>query len=180
MELKAESKNYNSESEKAIRKAIRSEAEALAGLLTERGLFVTTAESLTGGMISASLVDIPGSSNWFSDGFVTYSNEAKIKRLGVDAETLSRETAVSAPVARMMAAGALKMSGADFAVAVTGLAGPGADEFGRNPGLVYIGIACRGGTASKEYMFSGTRLEIRRKTNLEALILLKTMVQNLS
>ena len=151
---------------------IHSEAETLAALLTERGLFVTAAESLTGGMISSSLVDIPGSSNWFSDGFVTYSNESKIKRLGVDAQTLVRETAVSAPVARMMAAGALEKSGADFAVAVTGLAGPGADEYGRPAGLVYIGIAFRGGTASKEYAFSGTRADIRKKTNREALILL--------
>ena len=159
---------------------IRSEAETLAKLLTQRGLFVTTAESLTGGMISSSLVDIPGSSNWFSDGFVTYSNEAKIKRLNVDAGTIARETAVSAPVARMMAAGALKQSGADFAVAVTGLAGPGPDEFGRDAGLVYIGIAFKGGTASKKCSFSGSRLDIHKKTNREALVLLKTMVQILS
>ena len=114
----------------ALELRIRAAAEEIAWLLTLRGQFVTAAESLTGGMICASLVDIPGSSNWFSDGFVTYSDSAKARRLGVDPALIAEKTAVSSQVGLAMAQGALIESGADYAVAVTGLAGPFFDENG--------------------------------------------------
>lgn len=164
----------------AIELKINNEIKALAEMLIDSGSIVTTAESLTGGMIASSFVDVPGSSGWFSNGYVTYSDAAKVNMLGVDSNLIARETAVSPNVAIEMAKGALKASGANFAVAVTGLAGPGADELGRDAGLVYIGIACKFGASVREYRFSGSRREIRKKTNLEAVLSLKKIVQNFS
>lgn len=138
---------------------------------------ITAAESITGGMISSSIVDVPGSSGWFKYGFVTYSDEAKHNVLGVNCELLKRESAVSENVAAEMAIGALKRSGADYAIAVTGLAGPGLDELGRAPGLVYIGVANEKGVRVKKFNFSGNRNEIRRKTNLSALRMAAELVK---
>lgn len=149
----------------------------LADMLILKGATITTAESITGGMIASSIVDVPGSSNWFKYGFVTYSDEAKHNVLGVSAELLKRESAVSGSVAEEMAIGALKRSGADYAIAVTGLAGPGLDELGRAPGLVYIGAANEKGVRVKKFNFSGNRNEIRRKTNLSALRMAAEMVR---
>ncbi len=161
-----------------IDELIDSQVRELAEELVEAGGTVTAAESLTGGMICSSFVNVPGSSRWFCEGFVTYSDTAKHELLGVDEGTLKTCTAVSERVAGQMAIGAMQRSGADFAVAVTGLAGPGADEYGREPGLVYIGIACEHGYAVKECHFEGDRMYIRRKTNLEAVQMLKRMVRN--
>ncbi len=171
----------------ALDARIRENAEWIARFLTENHRFVTAAESLTGGMISASLVDIPGSSNWFSDGFVTYSDGAKAKRLGVDPILISRKTAVSAEVGLAMAWGALERSGADYAAAVTGLAGPFFDENGaeyplppcHEPGLVFVACACAAGAAVRLFVFTGSRTAIRKKTNLAALVMLKKMMQNM-
>lgn len=154
---------------KQYRNALNSTKERLAKWLVLRRATITTAESITAGMISSSIVDVPGSSGWFKYGFVTYSDEAKHNVLGVSRELLERESAVSESVAKEMAIGALKRSGADYAIAVTGLAGPGLDELGRAPGLVYIGVANAKGVRVKEFNFSGNRNEIRRKTNLSAL-----------
>lgn len=170
----------------ALELRIRAAAKEIAWLLTLRGQFVTAAESLTGGMICASLVDIPGSSNWFSDGFVTYSDSAKARRLGVDPALIAEKTAVSSQVGLAMAQGALIESGADYAVAVTGLAGPFFDENGESyplppehePGLVYIACACRYGAAVVRRIFTGTRAVIRKKTNLAALLALKKLMQS--
>lgn len=157
-------------------KAIHEAIEELIPLLLGDNFIVTTAESLTGGMIASNFVDFPGSSHWFTHGFVTYSDEAKHSMLGVDSELISRETAVSRLVAAEMAVGALRKSGADFALAVTGLAGPGKDELGRSAGLVYIGIAAKCGYAVREFQFSGDRGEIRRRTNLEAVRMLTELI----
>ena len=165
---------------------IRRTNTELARMLTRRGQFVTAAESLTGGMICSSFVDIPGSSDWFSDGFVTYSNEAKIMRLGVPYMLISKHTAVSSEVAMAMAQGALHRSGADYAVAVTGLAGPFEDENGvpypmdprHERGLVFVAAAYAGGACVRRCVFSGNRTEVRKKTNRQAVIMLKKLVQS--
>ena len=169
-----------------IAERINGHIRALARLLTERGETVTAAESLTAGMISASFADVPGCSDWFSHGFVTYSDRAKAELLGIDPELIARETAVSADVGIRMAEGALKRSGADYAVAVTGLAGPFADENGvpyplgprHEPGLVFVSGATKRGAVVKRCIFTGDRASIRRQTVLEAVLLLKNMVQN--
>lgn len=161
-----------------IERQIESRVSALADAALEKGAFVCVAESLTGGMIAASLVDKPGSSMWFKEGFVTYSNEAKINRLGVNPLIIDKQTAVCADVAAEMAVGALRSSGADASVSVTGLAGPGEDELGRAPGLVYIAAACSAGFVVRRFEFSGDRKAVRKKTNSEAVKILKIIVQN--
>lgn len=108
-----------------------------------QGLHLATAESCTGGMISAALTAVPGSSDVFDRGFVTYSNAAKTDMLGVQPATLAEHGAVSEPVAREMAEGALAHSLADLAVSVTGIAGPGGSEF-KPEGRVCFGLARRG------------------------------------
>jgi nicotinamide-nucleotide amidase len=110
-----------------------------------RGLRVATAESCTGGLVAALLTEIPGSSAVVEAGFVTYSNEAKAAMLGVPADLLEAHGAVSEPVARAMAEGALARSGADVAVAITGIAGPGGATATKPVGLVHFGLAVRGG-----------------------------------
>jgi nicotinamide-nucleotide amidase len=115
-----------------------------AGHILERarakGWRIATAESCTGGMVSASLTDVPGSSDVFDRGFVTYSNAAKNEMLGVSLETLARYGAVSEPVAAEMAEGALRHSAAQIAVSVTGIAGPGGSEY-KPEGRVCFGLA---------------------------------------
>jgi nicotinamide-nucleotide amidase len=116
---------------------------ALLDLARAKGLRIATAESCTGGMVAAALTDIPGSSDVFDRGFVTYSNAAKVAMLGVHEATLTAHGAVSEPVAREMAEGALARSEADLAVSTTGIAGPGGSEF-KPEGRVCFGLAQRG------------------------------------
>lgn len=104
---------------------------------------IATAESCTGGMVAVALTDVPGSSDVFDRGFVTYSNAAKIQMLGVSPATLQAVGAVSEQVAREMAEGAIRHSGATLAVSITGIAGPGGSEF-KPEGRVCFGLACRG------------------------------------
>ena len=119
-------------------------AAALLALARARGAMIATAESCTGGLISGALTEIPGSSDVFDRGFVTYSNAAKQDMLGVRAETLAAHGAVSEPVAREMAEGALARSAATLAVAVTGIAGPGGGTPQKPEGRVCFGLARRG------------------------------------
>ena len=120
------------------------------------GLRIATAESCTGGMVSATLTDVAGSSDVFDRGFVTYSNAAKQEMLGVLAETLAAHGAVSQEVAREMAEGALSHSAADLAVSVTGIAGPGGSEF-KPEGRVCFGLALRGHETRVETVEFGAR-----------------------
>src|SRR5882724_7291652 len=106
-----------------------------------------TAESCTGGWIAKALTDIAGSSDWFVEGFVTYSNESKVRRLGVPRAILQRRGAVSETTVKAMAAGALRRSKAQIAVAVTGIAGPGGAVPGKPVGTVWLGWAARHGGA---------------------------------
>ncbi len=139
-----------------------------------QGLRIATAESCTGGMIAACLTDIAGSSDVFERGFVTYSNEAKNESIGVPMDLITAHGAVSAQVAQAMASGALAHSRADVAVSVTGVAGPGGGSAEKPVGLVYFGLARRGGAAeSWRHIFSGDRAAVRAATRDHALSLLE-------
>ena len=113
------------------------------------GLHIATAESCTGGMVAAALTDVPGSSDIFDRGFVTYSNAAKVEMLGVKETSLASHGAVSEKVAVEMAEGALAHSAADVAVAITGIAGPGGSEF-KPEGRVCFGLAAKGKATEAE------------------------------
>lgn len=116
-------------------------AESLGARLGARGATLATAESCTGGLVAAAVTAIPGSSQWFDRGFVTYTNQAKIDDLGVEEETLAAHGAVSEETAREMALGALLASGATHALATTGIAGPGGETPGKPVGMVCFGWA---------------------------------------
>lgn len=134
---------------------------------------VATAESCTGGWIAKALTDIAGSSEWFTEGFVTYSNESKTRSLGVPNSVLRTQGAVSEAAARAMAMGALKRSGAQLSVAVTGIAGPGGAVAGKPVGTVWLGWAERHGRSIRVAVqlthFRGDRDAVRRKTVRAAL-----------
>jgi nicotinamide-nucleotide amidase len=143
----------------------------LADVLRGRGERLATAESCTGGLIAAACTELPGSSDWFERGFVTYSNEAKAELLGVEAALIAAHGAVSEPVALAMATGALAHSRADWAVAVTGIAGPGGGSAEKPVGLVWLAW-CRRGEApqAERHVFAGDRAAVRRATVLRALL----------
>lgn len=147
--------------------------QVVVKLLNERHILLTTAESCTGGMIAARIVNVAGASDVFHAGFVTYSNKAKRKLLGVEKLTLKKYTAVSAQTAAEMADGALLAGKADIAVSVTGLAGPGGGTPEKPVGLVYIGCSFRGETNVEEYHFSGNRDKIRAMAAQMALNLVR-------
>lgn len=143
--------------------------EKVVNELTKRGLTITTAESCTGGLIGATLVNVSGVSNVYHQGFITYANEAKHAELGVKNKTLKKYGAVSRQTARQMAKGAAKHAKADVAVAVTGIAGPGGGTEEKPVGTVFIGCYVKGVTKVKEFHFEGTRSEIRELTVKNAL-----------
>lgn len=118
-------------------------AQRVIALYSASGKTIATAESCTGGLIAGALTDIAGSSAVVDRGFVTYSNEAKHEMLGVPADLIAQVGAVSEPVARMMAEGALTRAGVDRAIAVTGVAGPGGGSLEKPVGLVHFGLAQR-------------------------------------
>lgn len=143
--------------------------ERLVALLRERGYHVSTAESCTGGLIAAGIVDVAGASDVFEEGYVTYSNRVKEKLLGVSADTIARYTVVSAEVAKEMAAGTHKKTESELTIAVTGYAGPGDAEDGTKAGTVYIGTCFQGKTQARGFVFSGDRRQVREQAALEAL-----------
>ncbi len=133
------------------------------------GKTLVTAESCTGGMIGAALTAIPGSSTVYKGGVISYTNQVKHDLLGVPMEVLDAVGAVSAPVAEAMAYGARKALKADVAVSVTGLAGPGGDEYGNPVGTVYIGYADAEHCIAKHFLFSGDRNQVRSQAAEAAL-----------
>lgn len=137
------------------------------------GLRVATAESCTGGLIAGALTAIAGSSDVVECGYVTYSNAAKAEMLGVPPVLIDSVGAVSEAVARRMAEGALTHAGADLAVAVTGVAGPGGGSAEKPVGLVWFGLAGRGPTLAVRHVFAGDRSAVRRQAVVEALCLLR-------
>jgi nicotinamide-nucleotide amidase len=158
---------------------IRSLARALLELCKMRKLTIATAESCTGGLVCASLVDIPGSSAVVTTGFITYSNEAKHELLGVSAETLDNFGAVSKEAAVSMATGALTKAKADLTVAVTGIAGPGGATPGKPVGLVHLAVAARDGRViSREKRFGAIgRTPVRMRSVVEALKMLTELAR---
>ncbi len=145
---------------------------------TQAGIKITCAESCTGGMIAAALTELPGSSAIFEQGFVTYSNAAKIVALGVQAETLDTYGAVSEPTVREMADGARRVAQADFAVSVSGIAGPGGSDF-KPEGRVCFGIASPMGTSTQTIEFGALgRAMVRQAACDHALASLRAVLQN--
>lgn len=145
------------------------EAE-IAAILKEKGYKLALAESCTGGMIAARMVNVPGVSEVFETGFVTYANAAKIRLLGVREETLSTHGAVSAQTAEEMARGAAKAAYAQAAIGVTGIAGPDGGTEEKPVGLVYIGCYVNGTVQVEEYRFKGNRESVRKSAAETALV----------
>lgn len=133
------------------------------------GKTLVTAESCTGGGIGAAITAIPGSSAVYKGGIISYTNWVKENILHVDRQLLEQYGAVSMPVAKAMAEGASNVLDADIAVSVTGLAGPGGDEFGNPVGTVFIGCSDKKKTYAKQFLFSGSREDVRNQAICEAL-----------
>ncbi len=150
--------------------------EALFKTLKDRGLMVSTAESCTAGLISVLITDIPGASNYFKGGCVTYSNELKSKFVGVNPKTLQEVGAVSEEVATQMAIGVLNNTRSDFSVAVTGIAGPGGGSEKKPVGLVYIAVASHSDVGVRKVIFGGNRRLIRYKTAKFAILFLRDFI----
>ncbi len=168
--------------EQVIRSIIMNELEILAekvgNELLSRGEWLTTAESCTGGWVAQSITAIAGSSGWFERGFVTYSNAAKIDMLGVTETTLERHGAVSEATARAMAQGALAHSGANWAVSITGIAGPGGGSPEKPVGTVCFAWASKeGGCEAQTCHFNGERAKVRELSVRHALF---SLLQRLS
>ncbi len=144
-------------------------AETVGRLLHERNFFLAVAESCTGGLIGTKITAVPGSSAWFVGGVIAYANQLKEKLLGVKAELLRQHGAVSAPVAEAMAQGLAERTGADVAVAVTGIAGPDGGTTEKPVGTVYIGLHYHGVVSSTLHRFTGTRAEIQEQAAAAAL-----------
>jgi nicotinamide-nucleotide amidase len=137
---------------------------ALGERLRARRWSLVTAESCTGGLIAAACTSVPGSSDWFERGFVTYSNDAKVQCLGVAPALLAAHGAVSEEVARAMTEGALRASPAQLAVAVTGVAGPTGGTPAKPVGLVWLAWGTAGATLSERLLLAGDRGAIRART----------------
>lgn len=141
----------------------------LAARLRARGAMMASAESCTGGLIAAACTELSGSSDWFERGFVTYSNAAKTDSLGVPAALIAAHGAVSEPVARAMAAGAVAHSAARCALAVTGVAGPTGGSADKPVGTVWFGWCTPAGVASEHRRFDGDRAAVRAQAVRHAL-----------
>lgn len=153
--------------------------EAVVGMLKEHHLKVATAESCTGGLIAKRITDVPGASEVFECGIISYANGIKHKVLGVSEDDLNKYGAVSEPVAKQMAQGALKVSGADIAVSVTGIAGPDSDSTGKPVGLVYIGLADKENVWVREIRTSRTDRSYNRYVSASnALDMIRLYIDN--
>ncbi|GAB2607701.1 CinA family protein [Ramlibacter solisilvae] len=135
--------------------------EQLAALLRERGWMLATAESCTGGLVAGACTELSGSSDWFDRGFVSYSNAAKTEMLGVDAALIAAHGAVSEPVARALAVGAVQRSKAQVGVGITGIAGPTGGSPEKPVGLVWFGFSVDGQLSSEMRRFGGDRAAVR-------------------
>jgi len=154
---------------------------AVMQLLNENNMTLSTAESITGGMVSSRLISVPGASEVIKIGFVTYSNKAKRKYLGVKRSTLDKFGAVSEQCAREMAKGGAAAAKSDACVALTGIAGPSGDTGTKQVGLVYIGVFVAGKVKVKEFNFEGNRAKIRESASTAALTFLRhCLLENLT
>ena len=152
--------------------------ETVVELLKEKGKTVTTAESCTGGLVAGRLLNVPGASSVYMEGYITYSNEAKEKLLGVSHSTLEQYGAVSKETACEMAEGAAKAAGADLAISVTGIAGPDGGTKEKPVGLVYVGCYADGEPRAYEFHFTGNRAKNRESTVAKALTILREALIN--
>ncbi|SHJ25223.1 CinA family protein [Hespellia stercorisuis] len=146
--------------------------ERIVEELAKRGWAITTAESCTGGLLSGTIVDVPGASDVLNEAHVTYSNEAKERVLGVSHEVLKTYGAVSSQTAQQMAEGAAHAAHADVALSTTGIAGPGGGTVDKPVGMVYIGCYVNGRVTDVECHFTGNRSEIRHSAVNRALEIL--------
>ena len=152
-------------------------AQRLVELCAQKRVRISTAESCTGGLAAKRLTDVPGASAVFLGGVVSYTNGVKERVLGVPHETLEAYSAVSEPTARAMAEGVRRLTGADFGVSVTGVAGPGRDDRGHDVGTVYIALSHKGGTEARLLHLSGDRDTIRTAAADEMLRMLLTYLR---
>lgn len=151
---------------------------ALAKELRAKGLFCATAESCTGGLIGAKLTAAPGSSEWYLGGVISYANRVKEQVLGVSPKDLATFGAVSEPVVRAMAEGVCRVTGADAAMATSGVAGPGGGSTEKPVGTVWIAVTLRGKTWAKKERFSGNRDAVRDQAAREALRMLLKLLRD--
>ncbi len=147
-------------------------------LLIKHNLTITTAESCTGGLIAAALVNVPGVSGQLEEGYITYSNGAKEKLLGVSHETLEKYGAVSSQTAEEMAKGAKKAANADISIISTGIAGPDGGTKEKPVGIVYLACCLGDDTEVERHIFSGDRQEVRQSSVFAALALVEKMIRN--
>jgi len=150
--------------------------DKLLSLLRKKGKTLATAESCTGGMLGSMITAIPGSSDVYEGGVVSYSNEVKRRLLNVPEEMLEVHGAVSWQVAEAMAEGVCNATGSDIGVSITGIAGPGSDGTEKPVGLVYLGYCDAHGITNRKLLLSGTRAEIRRETCRKAAQLIIEML----
>jgi PncC family amidohydrolase len=148
-------------------------AAEIIDIMREKKLTLGMVESATGGLISHLITNIPGSSDVFQGSIISYSNEIKMKTVGVKAETLKKYGAVSARAAEDMASGGRTVLGVDICVADTGIAGPGGAAPGKPVGLFYLGLANKDGTFSRKHLFKGTRAENKQQAAQTALMWVK-------
>lgn len=160
---------YTTEEEVTLEKAV-------VDLLRAEDLTVTCAESCTGGLLSSRLINVPGVSEFYKSGFITYSNKSKRRLLGVKKTTLQKYGAVSEEVAEEMAKGGALLTKADVAVSITGIAGPDGGTAEKPVGLVYIGCCVKGKTTVKKYRFSGSRNKVREASVSAALTLMRSCI----
>lgn len=152
--------------------------DTLANECLQRGIRLSTAESCTGGMVSAAFTDLAGSSSWFDAGFITYSNDAKMKMLNVSEGTLSAHGAVSEAVVSEMAIGAVKNSLAHYAVSISGIAGPGGGTQEKPVGMVCFGVSDGKRTQCETQYFKGDRASVRLQSRDFAIsFLLETILR---
>lgn len=152
--------------------------EQVYELLKLHNITLTTAESATGGMIASTLINVPGISEFFQEGYVTYSNDAKVKMIGVDGSLIDTFGVVSKEVAENMAISAAKTAGTDAALSVTGVAGPDGGTKDSPVGTMYIGCYLKGKTVVEHHLFIGDRLTVRKAAANRALELLVEQIRN--
>lgn len=150
--------------------------DVIVKMLSERGLSIATAESCTGGLLTAAIVNVPGASDVLKAGFVTYSNKSKQKLIAVEKASLKKHGAVSAKVAKEMAKGCAKAAKTDVGIAVTGIAGPGGGTAEKPVGLVYIACHIKGKTKVAELHLTGNRRKIRDYAAAKALVLVRECI----
>ncbi|MFB0525143.1 MAG: nicotinamide-nucleotide amidohydrolase family protein, partial [Phycisphaerae bacterium] len=148
-------------------------AEVVGEKLAQQNMTIAIAESCTGGNLAKLLTDIPGASRYFTYGWITYSNDAKISELGIPADAIDKHGAVSEQVAQAMAQQARKKAGTDFAIGITGIAGPAGGTEQKPVGLVYISVDSNSGCETKRFIFSHNRKSIRLRAALTALNMLR-------